>query len=128
MRKSGDLVTDGRVESSESTEALRAILAPLDKVALGVAVGMLSGTALFAATVILIVRGGDTVGPHLSLLSQYIPGYTVTWSGSVVGGIGGLVAGFLLGFGVAAVRNAIAEIYIQASLLLGRLDQFLDSM
>lgn len=115
-------------QSPGSTEALRAILAPLDKVALGMALGMLTGTLVFAATIVLVIRGGERVGPHLGLLSQYLPGYSVTWGGSVVGGAGGLVAGFVFGFAVAGVRNLIAEVYIQANLLFARFDQYLDSM
>lgn len=121
-------MTENRADSAISTDALRAILTPLDAVALGMAVSLLSGTLLFLATITLVVRGGEAVGPHLSLLSQYIPGYSVTWSGSVVGGFGGLVGGFLLGLAVAVVRNMIARVYIQVSLLLVRMDQYLDSM
>jgi hypothetical protein len=86
--------------------------ARLDPIALGAAVGVLSGVGLFGMTVVLVLRGGIWVGMHLSRLSNYLIGYDVTWAGSVVGLVEGAVAGFLLGVGLAMLWNAYHRLFI----------------
>jgi chromate transport protein ChrA len=69
--------------------------------------------ALFLATATLVVRGGEVVGPHLSLLSNYLPGYSVSWGGAVIGVLYGLVLGFLAGFVFAVLRNVAVALYLR---------------
>ncbi len=64
--------------ASSADELLIQALAKLDKVALGIAVGILFGFSVFAATLILVIKGGNQVGPNLGLLSQYFIGYGLT--------------------------------------------------
>lgn len=71
--------------------------------------GMVGGTALWLATVILLVQPGDEIGPHLGLLNAYFPGYTVTWSGAFVGFGYGAVSGAVVGWSVAWVYNQIVD-------------------
>ena len=87
-------------------------LAKLDQTALGVAIGVLFGLVIFFATNILILKGGDTIGPNLSLLSQYFLGYSVTFVGSFIGLAYGFVTGFILGWLIAFLRNLIITIYL----------------
>jgi hypothetical protein len=87
-------------------------LAKLDQTAFGVAVGTLFGMAIFFATNILILKGGNPVGPTLSLLSQYFIGYKVTFTGSFIGLVYGFVTGFILGWLAAFLRNLIITIYL----------------
>jgi protoporphyrinogen oxidase len=55
---------------------------------------LLVGAALWLATAVLLVRGGENVGRHLSLLSLFLPYYEVSWTGSLIGALwGGLVGG-----------------------------------
>lgn len=70
----------------------------------GIAIGLIFGGGLFIATITLVLRGGDPVGPHLELLSLYFPGYSVTYLGAAVG----FVYAFVLGYGVGRV---IATVY-----------------
>jgi hypothetical protein len=91
---------------------LEHVFLKLDRVALGLALGCLSGVALFLATLILVLKGGKEVGPNLWLLSQYFPGYTVTAVGSVVGLVYGFVAGFFGGWSFAFLRNALIFLYM----------------
>ena len=70
----------------------------------GLALGFLAALGLFVATVVLVARGGQEVGKHLSLLSVYLPGYAVTWPGAFIG------AGYLFFIGYGAGRT-IATIY-----------------
>ena len=50
-----------------------------------VVTAMVAGFGLFAATLWLVIKGGPNVGQHLSLLRAYYPGYSVTWTGSLIG-------------------------------------------
>jgi len=87
-------------------------LAKLDGVALGVSLGLIFGLIIFAATNILIFKGGEVVGPNLSLLEQYFVGYEVTFSGSIVGLIYGVLVGFIVGWLIATLRNFVVSLYI----------------
>ena len=73
----------------------------------GVVSGILAGFAIFIATNWLILKGGDVVGPHLSLLGQFFIGYDVTFVGSLVGFVYGFVGGFVVGYGVTGMYNYI---------------------
>ena len=87
-------------------------LAKLDSLALGIAVGLLSGLVVFLATVVLVLKGGEVVGPNLGLLSNYFIGYEVTYAGSIIGFIYGFGSGFALGWLIASLRNAVIRIYV----------------
>lgn len=81
----------------------------LNVLAHSLSLGLLLGLGLFAATNWLILKGGEVVGPHLSLLGQYLIGYRVTFLGSLVGFVYGLVIGALAGAAFSAVYNAVAD-------------------
>ena len=93
------------------------VFGKIDRTAFGTAVGAVAGLALFVATLVLVMRGGDVVGPHLALLSQYFPGYRVTYAGSLLGLAYGFGAGFVGGWVFAIVRNATLFTY---GAILGR--------
>lgn len=80
---------------------------------LGLATGLITGLLIFIATIWLILKGGEQVGPHLSLLSQFFPGYSVTFAGSFVGLAYGLVIGFLGGAVIAWIYNRVAEWHLK---------------
>ena len=87
-------------------------LAKLDGLALGIAVGLLFGFVIFLATVVLVMRGGEVVGPNLGLLSNYFIGYEVSFPGSLIGFVYGFVSGFVLGGLIAFLRNTVIGIYL----------------
>lgn len=76
--------------------ALQDAMLQLNGRAWGIALGLLFGMGLFVATNVLVLKGGPRVGPHLSLLGVYLPGYSVTFLGSVIG----FVYLFVIGYGV----------------------------
>ena len=76
----------------------------------GVVLGLICGLGLFAATLFLVLKGGDVVGPHLSLLGQFFPGYTVTVIGSFLGLIYGFISGFIVGYLIAWLYNGLASL------------------
>ncbi len=74
-----------------------------------VVTGMVTGFGLFAATLWLVIKGGPNVGQNLSLLRAYYPGYSVTWSGSLVGFAYGFLTGAVLGLCVASLYNLLVR-------------------
>jgi len=95
--------------------ALSQVFLKLDRVAMGISLGLNAGVLLFLATLMLVLKGGESgahVGPTLGLLSQYFPGYTVTAAGSVLGLLYGFVSGFVVGWCFAFIRNAAVFLYM----------------
>jgi hypothetical protein len=79
--------------------------APIHRLALGVAFGVVLGGLVFLMTAGLLLKGGYPIGPTLALLGHYFLGYTVTWMGAVVGFFWGFLTGFILGWGFALMHN-----------------------
>jgi hypothetical protein len=92
--------------ASEDERLARAVLR-LNGVVLGLALGTAAGLALFVATNWLVLKGGEPVGPHLSLLSQFFLGYSVTFAGSFVGMAYGFALGYFAGWLIARVYNSV---------------------
>lgn len=86
-------------------EKITHIFPRLDPVALGFSFGTTAGMLIFAATILLVVKGGVVVGPNLALLSNFIPGFSVTPPGAVIGLLGLFIVGFFFGSMFAYLRN-----------------------
>jgi hypothetical protein len=80
----------------------------LSRNVLGLTLGILCAGGIFLATNILVFKGGSRVGPHLQLLNQFFPGYSVTLTGSVIGAAYAFVAGYVGGWIIAVVYNWVA--------------------
>ncbi len=94
---------------------VKAAFARLDVVALGCALGVVLGLTLWLATVFLLLKGappGVHVGPHLGLLSNFLPLYSVSWSGSVVGGLEVFAIGFVVGALLAVAWNMAHYVWL----------------
>ena len=104
-------------------EAFAEAFRKLDRVALGLSMGTMAGLLVFLATIILVLKGGDVVGPKLQLLDQYFPGYSVTMSGSLLGLCYGYITGFVGGWGFAFVRNA--SVFLYTALIQRRAERLL---
>ena len=98
-----------RNDEKKSVETLQEkithIFPRLDPVALGLSLGITAGVLIFAATLFLVIQDGWVVGPHLALLSNFLPGFTVTFSGAVAGLLGLFILGFVFGSALAYLRN-----------------------
>ena len=103
----GDPLVPSKASSRIEIDALAKIFARYDPVALGGAVGSIAALALFLATVALLLRGGEAVGPTLSLLANYLVGYQVSWAGAALGLLEAGAGGFLFGFTLAKLINAV---------------------
>ena len=75
----------------------------------GISVGLLLGLGLFVATTVLVLKGGEVVGPHLGLLGEFLPGYRVTMVGAFIGFGYLFVIGYAIGRTIGIVYNALAR-------------------
>ncbi len=98
-------IYEERAPDSVAIQALRRTFTRMDKVAFATALGSLCGLGIFIATLWLIIKGGEVVGPNLQLLGQYFIGYTVTMKGAFAGMGYGFLWGFLFGWIFAYIRN-----------------------
>jgi len=100
------MIEPGKAQSNDF--AVMALFARMDNVAMAVATSLLFAVGLPTATVVLVLLGappGVPIGPNLSALGNILPGYSVTWLGSLVGAFWGAVLGAALGFLIAAFWN-----------------------
>ena len=103
-----------RVTATETADVqmLRQFSARLDPVALGASLAVVCSSMLFLATIVLVLRGGQQVGSHLALLSQYLPGYRVTPAGSLTGACYAAAGAFVFGWIAGHLRNAFLSAYL----------------
>jgi protoporphyrinogen oxidase len=104
----GDRQTPLRLTPEELIEAA---FAKLDPVSLGTAVGIVAGVSIFIATITLLLKGGEVVGPTLALLDNVLLGFSMTWSGALVGLVEATLGGFMLGYLFAWLRNMGIDAY-----------------
>lgn len=94
--------------NQDEADVKRALLR-LNARAWGIAVGLLLGVGLFAATNVLVIKGGEVVGPHLAQLRFYFPGYTVSFLGSLIGFVYAFVLGYVLGRLIGVSYNRLVR-------------------
>jgi len=63
------------------------------------------------ATIWLLIKGGEAIGPNLQLLAQYFAGYTVTVKGAFIAFGYSFGWGFLFGWLIAYLRNLFLSCY-----------------
>ena len=99
---------------SEEDKALEDVvltrLMRMNAVINGIVFGIVLGGLIFIATIWLVLKGGDVVGPNLALLNQFFIGYSVTFVGSLVGFVYGFITGFLVGAGIALIYNFVVDL------------------
>jgi hypothetical protein len=93
-------------------KALIRTFARMDKLAFASAVGTVLGLLFFLATIWLVAKGGEVVGPTLQLLGQYFVGYTVTVKGAFIAFGYSFFWGFLFGWLFAYLRNFLFGYYL----------------
>lgn len=86
--------------------------ARMDKLAFATALGLVCGLTVALATLWLVIKGGDVVGPNMSLLNQYFFGYSVTLKGACLGFGYSFSWGFLFGWLFAYLRNLFLALSI----------------
>jgi hypothetical protein len=111
LEASGDrnVKAENKVRQTEEEKLFSGILW-LNMKALGFALGLLFGLVMFIATNWLVLKGGEPMGPHLGLLSQYFIGYKVSFLGSFIGFAYGFALGTLSGALMGWIYNKIVEV------------------
>jgi protoporphyrinogen oxidase len=107
-------------------QTLISVFAGIDKLALALSVGAVSGGAIFIATILLILKGGSVVGPNLLLLNQYFIGYSVSIEGAFIGLGYSFLWGFIFGWLFAYLRNLLTGFYIYRVKKSAELSSFRD--
>lgn len=75
----------------------------------GSATGIVLGLTLFCATNALLLRGGENVGQNLEQLALYLPGFRVTFVGSLVGALWMYLIGLAVGWSVGGIYNGLTR-------------------
>ena len=99
--------------------------APLHKRIFGTACGVAVMLVISAMTLSNLLRDADHQFP-LYLLSEYFYGYSVSWSGLLIGAAWGYVVGFIGGWFLAFCRNLAVAISIFAIRTRAELSQTRD--
>jgi hypothetical protein len=76
---------------------------------MGVALGLLLAAGLFASTNWLVLRGTADSSVHAMLISNYLPGYTVSLLGSLVGAAELFVLTFIASWLFCGIYNRIVK-------------------
>lgn len=100
-----------QIDEDRLNRAMRLAFAKYDPVALGASIGGVLSLGLFGATAFLLVRDGDSAGPNLSLLGNYLIGFEASWSGALVGAAEAMVLGFGFGWVLAQMINAVIGLH-----------------
>lgn len=104
-----------RTDTDADKAVLMAAFARLDTVGMAIAMGSVLAMTLFAATAFLLLKGapeGADIGTHLGLIGIYLPGYSVSWSGALVGAAYIWVIGAVLGFFLSVLWNMTHYLYV----------------
>jgi hypothetical protein len=101
--------------------------APVHKLAMGVAFGLVGGLLLCGLVVVDLVLEPEVQAEVL--LAQYFHGYERSWTGALIGLGWGFVTGFVFGWFIAFVRNFVATVVIfrmRTKAELSQMSDFLD--
>ncbi len=126
-------MTSARRSDIPALEAIAFAFAPLHKRRFGISVGVATGLLVLLLTVVdlLVEGGGVPTDPtfSLDLLGAYFAGYSVTWTGALIGFGWGFVVGAVAGWFLAFIRNVViaTQVFlIRTRAELARTRDFLD--
>jgi hypothetical protein len=130
MNEMKEILLPGEPAEMEEVLPREAILlfAPIDKRAFGAAIGIVSALGVIVLTSLQLVLRPEPA-MNLDLLSQYLPGYSQSWIGVLVGGLWALGIGFVAGWFTAFMRNlslALSLFFIRSKAELSVSRDFLD--
>jgi hypothetical protein len=108
-------------EQTQSNEfAFMALFARMDNIAMAAAVSVLFALGLACATAVLLLLGappGVPIGPNLSALGNILPGYKVSWLGTLIGAAWASLIGAITGFLIATFWNFAHVVFTGLSAL-----------
>lgn len=85
------------IRNGDSERLLLKAAIRVNTMLIAAAFGLTAGAMLCISTYILLLHGGTYIGSHLSLLSIFLPGYSVSTTGAWIGFFWGLVIGAISG-------------------------------
>jgi hypothetical protein len=92
-----------------------AIFAKVDKIAFGLALGLIFFLGVFTITGMLIIKGATPdipIGPNLQLLNKYLPGYSLSWFGNIIVSTYMGIIGAIIGLLIAGLWNLVHYLYL----------------
>lgn len=89
----------------DEIQQIRKTLVRFSQQGWGLAFGAVCGVGLLVATLWLVIRGGVNVGEHLNLLGIFLPGYSVSFAGALIGFVYAFVIGYGAGRTIAGLYN-----------------------
>lgn len=95
-------------EQIESERLMENVLRRINARVLGLTLGALAAAAIFFATNVLLLKGGEHPGEMLVRLCFYFPGYRMSFPGSLIGAFWAFVYGFAAGEIISRVYNLVA--------------------
>lgn len=98
--------TDAQLEAE-----LAHVFAPLDKRALGLAMGVVAAVLLSLVTLASMIVDPNGAFP-LGLLSQFFYGYSVSTVGILIGAAWAFITGFVWGWFLAICRNFVLALWL----------------
>ena len=107
-------ITDDLERDPLSSKTTTYLFAPVDKRAFGIALGLAAALIVGAVTILDVLASTPWIG--LGLLREYFAGYTLSWTGALIGAAWAFAVGFCAGWLLAFTRNLI----LAASLFLLR--------
>lgn len=97
----------------DDNNALIVPVARLSGHALGVALGMMVAIQLFLSTNWLVLRGTAESSRHAALLANFLPGYSVSFLGSLAGCIELFVLAYVLSRLLCSIYNRILDLRLK---------------
>ncbi len=98
--------------SGSERAALTRAFARIDPRSMAIAMGLVTGIGLALITAVLLMQGGKLVGLHLNRLNYFLPFYSVTGYGVLVGLIDGGLVGFGSGYALAKLWNGYHRLFV----------------
>lgn len=112
-------------ENGDEKTPIVLAFAPLHRMALGLALGIVLGGLLFIATLVQAMKGMNP-DSGLGLINQFFWGYSVSVGGAFIGFLWAFVAGFGLGWAFSLFRNLVIWIWLTAVRSRAEMDQYSD--
>lgn len=94
--------------------ALAQVLPKLDTAAFGMALGIVGGVMLAGLTLFALLPQNSALADSIGLLSQFFPGYAVSYAGALSGLVYGFLTGCIVGMGYALLRNVTTAVYLHS--------------
>lgn len=99
---------DRLVVAEPPADGFREAVLRLHGPSLGLAIGTAGAIGLIATTNMLVARGTAGASPRARLLSEVLPGYSVSPVGSIIGAIGLFIVLYLFSQAFVAIYNSLA--------------------